>query len=160
MYETDEDVAALQDLLDASYARANEHLRGIWGPETRLDARELSEELAGIQVLDLATVTSRGEPRVAPVDAFFPRGKFWLASRLSGRGLRRGDQRPRVHAHARPLVLNHLERRAGIRDLPERRRMHLVGDQQAAALAPAQVHREPAGLPRDALDQPVRTFDL
>src|SRR4051794_7689255 len=80
MYETDEDVAALQDLLDASYGRANEHLRGIWGPETRLDARELSDELSGIQVLDLATVTRRGEPRVAPVDAFFYRGKFWFGS--------------------------------------------------------------------------------
>src|SRR3954471_16368122 len=80
MYETAEDLAALQDLLDASYARANEHLRGIWGPETRIDARELSEELSGIQVLDLATVTSRGEPRVAPVDAFFHRGKFWFGS--------------------------------------------------------------------------------
>src|SRR3954466_536633 len=80
MYETDEDVAALQDLLDASYARANEHLRGIWGPETRLDARELSEQLSGIQVLDLATVTARGEPRVAPVDAFFYRGRFWFGS--------------------------------------------------------------------------------
>jgi uncharacterized pyridoxamine 5'-phosphate oxidase family protein len=80
MHETDADLAALQGLLDASYERANSHLKGIWGPETRLDARELSDELAGIQVLDLATVTSRGEPRVAPVDAFFYRGKFWFGS--------------------------------------------------------------------------------
>src|SRR3954452_18433178 len=80
MYETDEDLVALQELLDASFGRANDHLRGIWGPETRLDATELSEELARIQVLDLATVTVRGEPRVAPVDAFFYRGRFWFGS--------------------------------------------------------------------------------
>jgi uncharacterized pyridoxamine 5'-phosphate oxidase family protein len=80
LYETDEDIAGLQQLLDASYGRANSHLKGIWGPETRLDARELSSELMGIQVLDLATVTPRGEPRVAPVDAFFYRGRFWFGS--------------------------------------------------------------------------------
>src|SRR3954466_4802628 len=80
MYETEADLAAVQELLDASYERANAHLRGIWGPETRLDATELSEELVGIQVLDLATVTVRGEPRVAPVDAFFYRGRFWFGS--------------------------------------------------------------------------------
>jgi hypothetical protein len=80
MYETDQELEELQALLDASYARAGEHLRGIWGPETRLDARRLSEELPGVQVLDLATVTPRGEPRVAPVDGFFFRGRFWFGS--------------------------------------------------------------------------------
>ena len=80
MHETDDDFAALGQLLDSSYARANEHLRGIWGSETVLDAAELSAELAGIQVLDLATVTPRGEPRVAPVDTFFYRGHFWFGS--------------------------------------------------------------------------------
>ena len=71
MYETAEDLQRLDELLDASYARAGSHLRAIWGPETRLAAGELSEALAGIQVLDLATVTPRGEPRVAPVDGGF-----------------------------------------------------------------------------------------
>src|SRR4051794_8697929 len=80
MYETEADLAAVQELLDASYGRANAHLRGIWGPESRLDARELSEELVGIQVLDLATGTPRGEPRGAPVDGFFYRGNFWFGS--------------------------------------------------------------------------------
>ena len=80
MYETDEDLEALQDLLDASYARAGEHLRGIWGEETRLDARGLAAELPGVQVLDLATVNPAGEPRVAPVDGFFYRGRFWFGS--------------------------------------------------------------------------------
>src|SRR3954465_8929575 len=80
MYETQEDLARLQELLDASYARAGAHLRTIWGEETRLDAGALAEELAGVQVVDLATVTPRGEPRVAPVDGLFYRGRLWFGS--------------------------------------------------------------------------------
>lgn len=80
MYETDHELRRLDELLDASYARAGSHLRGIWGPETRLDAKSLSAELVGVQVLDLATVTPRNEPRVAPVDGFFHRGRFWFGS--------------------------------------------------------------------------------
>ena len=80
MYETDDDLSAIQELLDASYARAGEHLRSIWDEDSRLDARGLCEELVGVQVLDLATVTPRGEPRVAPVDGLFFRGHFWFGS--------------------------------------------------------------------------------
>lgn len=70
----------MQWLLDESYARAGSHLKHIWGEETRLDAPRLAEELPGVQVLDLATVTARCEPRVAPVDGFFFRGRFWFGS--------------------------------------------------------------------------------
>jgi Pyridoxamine 5'-phosphate oxidase len=80
VHETAADLLALQQLLDDSFARAGRHLRSIWGPETRLSAGEVSAELAGIQVLDLATVTPRGEPRVAPVDGLFFRGRFWFGS--------------------------------------------------------------------------------
>jgi hypothetical protein len=65
MYESDDDLRALQELLDASYARSGEHLRSIWGEDSRLDAPGLREELVGVQVLDLGTVTPRGEPRVS-----------------------------------------------------------------------------------------------
>ena len=86
MHETEADLRILQALLDASYARAGSHLRSIWGPETRLDAGAVVAELAGVQVLDLATVTPRGEPRVAPVDGLFFRGHFWFGSaETSGR---------------------------------------------------------------------------
>ncbi|MGP0103469.1 MAG: pyridoxamine 5'-phosphate oxidase family protein [Solirubrobacteraceae bacterium] len=80
MFETSEDLRALQQLLDTSYARAGAHLRSIWGEETRLDAAAVSAELAGVQVLDPATVTPRGEPRVAPVDGLFLRSQFWFGS--------------------------------------------------------------------------------
>ena len=80
MYETDDDLRALQELLDASYARSGEHLRSIWGEDSRLDARGLCSELVGVQVLDLGTVTARGEPRVSPVDGLFFRGHLWFGS--------------------------------------------------------------------------------
>jgi hypothetical protein len=80
MHETDADLEALARLLDESYARAGAHLRSIWGEETRLSAGELTAELRGVQVLDLATVTPRCEPRVAPVDGLFFRGHFWFGS--------------------------------------------------------------------------------
>ena len=80
MYETDDELRALQELLDASYARAGEHLRSIWGEDSRLDAPGLCAELVGVQVLDLGTVTARGEPRVSPVDGLLFRGHLWFGS--------------------------------------------------------------------------------
>lgn len=80
MHETPDDLLRLQRLLDASYARAGSHLRSIWGPDARLDAAALSAELTGVEVLDLATVTPAGEPRVAPVDGLFFRGRLWFGS--------------------------------------------------------------------------------
>jgi uncharacterized pyridoxamine 5'-phosphate oxidase family protein len=80
MHETENDLITLQALLNASYHRAGEHLRTVWPPDTRLNAAQLAQELTGIQVLDLATVNARGEPRVAPVDGFFYRGHFWFGS--------------------------------------------------------------------------------
>ena len=80
MHETEDDLRELQHLLDRSYERSGSHLRSIWGGDARLDAASLAAELAGVQVLDLATVTPRGEPRVAPVDGLFFRGRFWFGS--------------------------------------------------------------------------------
>jgi uncharacterized pyridoxamine 5'-phosphate oxidase family protein len=98
MHETDEDLRTLRELLDRSYARAGSHLRSIWGPDTRLDAEELGAELVGVQVLDLATVTPRGEPRVAPVDGLFHRGRFWFGSAESSRRFRNIRTNPAVSA--------------------------------------------------------------
>jgi uncharacterized pyridoxamine 5'-phosphate oxidase family protein len=96
MYETEGDLARLQELLDDSYARAGSHLRSVWEERSRLDAPALSEELAGIQVLDLATVTPSGEPRVAPVDGFFFRGRFWFGSAESSLRFRNIRANPAV----------------------------------------------------------------
>jgi uncharacterized pyridoxamine 5'-phosphate oxidase family protein len=80
MYETEADLRELQQLLDDSYARAGAHTRSIWGEDSRLTAEALSAEMQGVQVLDLATVNAKGEPRVSPVDAHFYRGRLWFGS--------------------------------------------------------------------------------
>ena len=77
MYETDADLAALQELLDASATRASEHLTSIVTPERRLGAQPLSQVLTGMCTLALSTVTAAGEPRVSGVDGHFLRGR-WL----------------------------------------------------------------------------------
>jgi len=76
--------------------RAGAHLRSIWGEETRLDAEALSTELAGVQILDLATVTPREEPRVAPVDGLLFRGQFWFGSAESSARFRNIRANPAV----------------------------------------------------------------
>jgi uncharacterized pyridoxamine 5'-phosphate oxidase family protein len=96
VYETAEDLDALQALLDRSYERAGGHLRAIWGPQTRLRAERLVAELAGVQVLDLATVTPSGEPRVAPVDGLFYRGDLWFGSAENSQRFRNIRANPAV----------------------------------------------------------------
>jgi hypothetical protein len=98
VYETDEDLRALQALLDVSYVRAGAHLRSIWNRDSRLDAAQVSAELTGVQVLDLATVTPRGEPRVAPVDGLFYRGAFWFGSATDSLRFRNIRANPAVSA--------------------------------------------------------------
>lgn len=51
MHETREDLAALQELIDRSYAEAGAHLLRIHSPERRLTAEQLSERLQGVVLL-------------------------------------------------------------------------------------------------------------
>src|SRR5262249_39525144 len=74
MYETPSEPDALQELLAASFAGASQHLSGIMPPERRLTAEQLAADLTGIAVLNIATVTARGEPRVSAVDGHFLHG--------------------------------------------------------------------------------------
>ena len=106
MYETPDDIAALQALLDSSYARAGEHLLSIHTPERRIPAAELPELLRGMQLLNLATVTKKGEPRVGPVDGLFLHGKFYFGSSSHSARYRHILARPTVSAtHTRGEAL-------------------------------------------------------
>jgi hypothetical protein len=80
VHESEDDLRELQRLLDESHARAGAHLRHIFTEEKRIPAAELVEELRGVQVLNLGTVTPKGAPRVAPVDGLFFKGRFWFGS--------------------------------------------------------------------------------
>ena len=96
MHETADDLARLQRQLDESYAKAGEHLKSIFRPERCLSAEGVVEELAGVFVLHLATVTAAGDPFVAPIDGLFFRGELWF-------GIPPGGLRTR-HIRAHPGV--------------------------------------------------------
>jgi uncharacterized pyridoxamine 5'-phosphate oxidase family protein len=98
VHETPADLAALQDLLDRSYARAGAHLRRIITPERRLTAEQVSERLTGMCLLALATATSDGRPIVGPVDGIFFRGAFHFGSAPDSVRFRHIRARPDVSA--------------------------------------------------------------
>jgi uncharacterized pyridoxamine 5'-phosphate oxidase family protein len=80
VYESAEDVVALQELLDRTFARMNPHMANILKPERRLSARQVVAYLQGIKHVAFATVNERGQPRVAPLDGIFLRGRFHVST--------------------------------------------------------------------------------
>jgi uncharacterized pyridoxamine 5'-phosphate oxidase family protein len=98
VHETPEDLAALQDVLDRSYANAGPHLLRIHAPERRLTAEQIAERLQGMVLLALATVTADGRPIVGPVDGIFFRGAFHFGSSPDSVRFRHIAKRPQVSA--------------------------------------------------------------
>src|ERR1700722_16462945 len=98
MLETPEELAALQDLLDASMATAGPHLRDIITDERRMSAHELTDRLQGMRLLVLATVTADGRPLAGPVDGYFLHGTFWFGSGRDSLRMRHLRERPGVSA--------------------------------------------------------------
>jgi hypothetical protein len=98
MHETAEDLAALQELLDRSYAAAGPHLLRIHTPERRLTAEQVAERLTGMCLLALATVSADGRPLVGPVDGIFFRGAFHFGSSPDSVRFRHIAARPWVSA--------------------------------------------------------------
>jgi uncharacterized pyridoxamine 5'-phosphate oxidase family protein len=80
MRESEDDVRELQALLDRTLARANPHLASIVKPERRLSARQVVRYLQGTKHVAFATVNAKGEPRVAPLDGVFIRGRFTVST--------------------------------------------------------------------------------
>jgi uncharacterized pyridoxamine 5'-phosphate oxidase family protein len=98
MHETPDDIAALQQLIDRSYASAGPHMLRIHDPERRLSAEQLSERLTGMCLLTLATVTADGRPIAGPVDGIFYRGAFHFGSAPDSVRFRHIRKRPQVSA--------------------------------------------------------------
>ena len=96
MHETPEELRALQQLIDASFAAASDHLRGIMAPERRLTAGRIVADVPDPAVLNVATVTKRGEPRIAAVDGHFLHGHWHFTTA--------GNSPKAVHIRARPAV--------------------------------------------------------
>ena len=98
MRETPEDLARVQELLDASYATAGRHLLRIHTPDRRLSAARVAERLDGMCLLALATSTADGRPVVGPVDGVFYRGAFHFGSAPDSLRFRHIRARPHVSA--------------------------------------------------------------
>ncbi|MGO9884077.1 MAG: pyridoxamine 5'-phosphate oxidase family protein [Solirubrobacteraceae bacterium] len=98
MYETAEDIAALQTLIDASYTNAGAHLLSIHSPERRVTATALIERLQGMCLLTLATVTADCRPIAGPVDGVFYRGAFHFGSSPDSVRFKHIRKRPHVSA--------------------------------------------------------------
>jgi hypothetical protein len=98
VHETPDDLAALQALLDRSYAGAGPHLLRIHTPERRLNADGVAERLTGMVLLALATSTADGRPIVGPVDGIFYRGAFHFGSAPDSVRFRHIATRPHVSA--------------------------------------------------------------
>jgi hypothetical protein len=98
MFETADDLARLQDLIDSSHRRGGEHLRSVITGERLVTASELVDRLSGMCLLSLATTSRDGRPFVSPVDAFFVQGRFWFGSAPNALKMRHIARRPHVSA--------------------------------------------------------------
>jgi hypothetical protein len=98
MKEQPDDLAALQELIDRSYAAAGPYLLAIHTPQRRLSAEQVCERLTGRQLLALATVSAAGRPVVGPVDGILFRGAFHFGSAPESVRARHIAARPWVSA--------------------------------------------------------------
>ena len=102
MHETVDDIVALQDLLDRSYAAAGPHLRSITTPERLVGAEELVQMLTGMCLLVVATVTSDCRPIAGPLDGVFYRGAWHFGTAPNSIRYRHLLARPQVSATHMP----------------------------------------------------------
>jgi N-acetylglutamate synthase-like GNAT family acetyltransferase len=97
MRETQEDIESLQALLDHSIERAGAFLqRSFQMPEHSLTAQELIDCWQDMQTVALATVTIRGEPRIAPIGSLLCRSEIYLPTVATAARTRHVMKRPAV----------------------------------------------------------------
>jgi hypothetical protein len=97
MRESAADLERLQAVLDESVEKASPFLRRSFEmPERSLSAADLAARLDGLLVVSLATVSAKGEPRVAPIDAVFLRGRFYVPTVAQAARARHLARRPGV----------------------------------------------------------------
>lgn len=97
MQETQEDLKNLHELIEKSIKTAGNFLhRSFQMPEHSLSAGQLVNYLQGNVVVSLATVTAKGEPRVAPIVAMFVHGCFHIPTIASAARAKHILKRPVV----------------------------------------------------------------
>ncbi len=103
MYETAAELAELQLLLDASIDRSGSHLRGIIEPDRRtMTAGQVIAACLDVCVLNLATTTARGAPRLSAVDGHFLHGHWYFTTADAAVKARHLRARPEVSASWTP----------------------------------------------------------
>jgi uncharacterized pyridoxamine 5'-phosphate oxidase family protein len=80
VFESGAEIGELQTLLDRTLAGANPHLLQIVKPERTLTAHQVVRYLQGTKHVAFATVNSKGQPRVAPLDGVFIHGRFTVST--------------------------------------------------------------------------------
>jgi hypothetical protein len=100
--ETPDELAELQSMLDRSFADASPHLTSIMEPQRRLSAERLVSDLPSPAVLNIATVTARGEPRISAVDGHFLHGHWYFTTSGVSPKARHLRARPAVSASYTP----------------------------------------------------------
>jgi pyridoxine/pyridoxamine 5'-phosphate oxidase len=93
---------ALQELLDESFARSSEHLRSIMTEPRRLTAQRLRAELPCPAVLNIASVTAAGEPRISAVDGHFYDDAWHFTTAAPSPKARQLAARPAISASYTP----------------------------------------------------------
>jgi hypothetical protein len=102
MRETPDELAELQALLDRSFDRASEHLKSIMEPHRRLSAERLVADLPSPAVLNIATVTAGGAPRISAVDGHFFHGHWYFTTAADSPKARQLRARPAISASYTP----------------------------------------------------------
>src|SRR5437764_7480390 len=97
MRETQEDIERLQTLLDNSIKRAGAFLRRSFQmPEHSLTPQQLIDCWLDVQTVALATITTRGEPRIAPISSLLYRGDIYIPTVATAARTRHVMKRPAV----------------------------------------------------------------
>lgn len=95
MHETVDDLRELQALLTGSMEQAGPFLRTSFEmPEQSLSAAQVAHHLQGVPTVAFATVSAKGEPRVAPIGAIFYRGRFYIPTVMGAARVRHAIKRP------------------------------------------------------------------
>jgi hypothetical protein len=98
VHESAAEIAALQQLLNRSYASAGAHLLRIHTPERRASAEDVVGRLTGMCLLVVTTITADCRPIGGPVDGIFYRGAFHFGSSPDSVRFRHIRKRPHVTA--------------------------------------------------------------
>jgi len=97
MRETIVDIDWLAGVLGRSIENAGPYLHESFQmPDHCLSARQIAQHLQGSKGVALATVTARGEPRVAPMASLFYRGRFHIPTLRAAARARHVRKRPAV----------------------------------------------------------------